>query len=318
MASNINTRLEELQGEIKKLGLSTLIKRDFVNVCSDDGIAIRVMQWNMLAQGLSSGADNFIKCPPEALDWSTRKLRVLEEILRYQPTVLCMQEVDNFDYLIENLSSYGYLGIFKEKPSSPCLFQANNCGPDGCALFYQSSKVTLSKSDSIILEENGVKCNQVSIIAHFITKDKYQKQFIVGTTHLKAKKDFSDVRMLQGQFISKYLEDNCNDAPVIFCGDFNAEPSESVYSVMKSCKLGLSSSYTLLSKDDSEPKYTTWKIRPKAEECHTIDYVWYQKKGLKVKSILDVASDEEIGKDRLPSFRYPSDHLSLVCDFIVL
>uniref|UniRef100_A0A4Y0BJF4 Nocturnin n=1 Tax=Anopheles funestus TaxID=62324 RepID=A0A4Y0BJF4_ANOFN len=63
-----------------------------------------------------------------------------------------------------------------------------------------------------------------------------------------------------------------------------------------------------------EPPYTTWKIREEGEVCHTIDYVFYTKEKLKVKNCLMFPSGEEIGVDRTPSFQYPSDHFSLICD----
>ncbi|XP_045205264.2 nocturnin-like [Mercenaria mercenaria] len=308
----------ELRAEISKLKLPPLIHRDFVEICSDTGDVVRVMQWNILAHGLSGGADNFIKCPKEALELESRKLRVLEEVTRYRPTVMCLEEVDFYEYLFDNLSKLGYAGIFSPKPDSPCLYQNGNIGPDGSAIFYDTSKLVLSKSDSIILKEDGYQSNHVTIIAQFQTNTDDPKMFYVGVTHLKAKRGYEGKRKLQGEFLSNYLQENCNDAPVIYCGDFNAEPIEPVYSVMKLCAIGLSSAYTVLSGNNTEPKYTTWKIRPKGEECHTIDYIWYSNKGLKVKSVLDVASEEEIGKNRLPSFKYPSDHLSLVCDFLVL
>lgn len=65
----------------------------------------------------------------------------------------------------------------------------------------------------------------------------------------------------------------------------------------------------------NEPPYTTWKIREDGEECHTIDYVFYAKDKFKVLNCLDFPPGEEIGKNRTPSFQYPSDHFSLVCDF---
>ncbi|KAH8358915.1 hypothetical protein KR093_003245, partial [Drosophila rubida] len=88
-----------------------------------------------------------------------------------------------------------------------------------------------------------------------------------------------------------------------------------------------------------EPPYTTWKIREDGEECHTIDYVFYTPQQLKVsgrfskpksenliqvslllqiKNCLEFPVGEQIGKNRTPSFQYPSDHFSLVCDFELL
>uniref|UniRef100_A0A8W7K5V5 Nocturnin n=1 Tax=Anopheles albimanus TaxID=7167 RepID=A0A8W7K5V5_ANOAL len=63
-----------------------------------------------------------------------------------------------------------------------------------------------------------------------------------------------------------------------------------------------------------EPAYTTWKIREEGEVCHTIDYVFYSQDKLTVRNCLMFPSGEEIGIDRTPSFQYPSDHFSLVCD----
>lgn len=37
---------------------------------------------------------------------------------------------------------------------------------------------------------------------------------------------------------------------------------------------------------DNEPPYTTWKIREEGEICHTIDYIFYSRQHLKVKSNL--------------------------------
>ncbi|XP_055599192.1 nocturnin isoform X2 [Uranotaenia lowii] len=65
----------------------------------------------------------------------------------------------------------------------------------------------------------------------------------------------------------------------------------------------------------SEPAYTTWKIREEGEVCHTIDYVFYSKDKLTIKNCLMFPSGEEISPDRTPSYQYPSDHFSLLCDF---
>jgi nocturnin len=64
-----------------------------------------------------------------------------------------------------------------------------------------------------------------------------------------------------------------------------------------------------------EPPYTTWKIREEGEVCHTIDYVFYSQDSFSVEAVLDFPTGEEIGEGRVPSFGYPSDHFSLVCDF---
>ena len=262
--------------------------------------------------------DNFPRCPPKALDLEFRKHRIMEEILRFKPTVICLQEVDQFTFLSEALKKYGYHGMFKPKPSSPCLDNLVNYGPDGCAVFFDLSALELVKCDEIVLKAWGRKTNQVAVICHFQTKSKIAKDFTVAVTHLKAGYQASssceDIRKEQAIFLSNYLKDNHSEFPMILCGDLNFPTSEKGYEVIRTCDLGLSSAYTSLSSDGREPSYTFWTITD-MELCKTIDYVWYTKKGLKVKTLLNVASTEEVGKDRLPSLKYPSDHISLVCDF---
>ena len=35
--------------------------------------------------------DNFVSCPTEALQWPTRRYRMLEEIVEYSPDIICLQ-----------------------------------------------------------------------------------------------------------------------------------------------------------------------------------------------------------------------------------
>jgi hypothetical protein len=35
--------------------------------------------------------DNFVKCPDEALEWNSRKFRIIEEIVEYCPDIICLQ-----------------------------------------------------------------------------------------------------------------------------------------------------------------------------------------------------------------------------------
>lgn len=129
------------------------------------------------------------------------------------------------------------------------------------------------------------------------------------------------LRNEQGKDLLQFISDYCNDRPVIVCGDFNAEPTEPVYSTfINNDLIKFSSAYadSNLYREDvvnREPPYTTWKIREEGEVCHTIDYIFYGKEDMEVETVLDFPSEEEIGENRVPSFSYPSDHFSLVCDF---
>nr|XP_014094314.1 nocturnin isoform X1 [Bactrocera oleae] len=338
------------------------------NVASTLPNHIRVLQWNILSQTLGQNNDGFVRCPEEALTWENRKFLIVQEILQYNPDIICLQEVDHFKFLQTILGTQNYEGIFFPKPDSPCLYIEENNGPDGCAIFFRRDKFELKNFDTRILEVWRVQSNQVAIVVNLVVKST-GKEFCVCTTHLKARHGslLAKLRNEQGRDLLHFVKQFCGEIPVLICGDFNAEPTEPVYATVLSGKqLQLASAYADIkverdecnndnanehkakpySSDDGqtqsaeeeevnaehvqlcddkviksiqcEPPYTTWKIREDGEECHTIDYVFYTPEQFKVRNCLEFPRDDEVGKNRTPSFQYPSDHFSLVCDFELL
>ncbi|XP_076446950.1 nocturnin-like [Babylonia areolata] len=322
--------LKETQQQRRDLQLPALLKRQFQQAAASQNDTLpsnnsqpvlRVMQWNLLAQALSQGDDNFVLCPVEALNWENRKLHVLEEILSYRSTIMCLEEVDHFKYLKDVLSQVGYDGCFFPKPDSPCLYSDVHYGPDGCAVFWKADQVKLEMQKNVILQNDaGKETNQVAVLCHF-SHLATQKRFHVAVTHLKSKPPYWQLRHEQGKYLEKVLQESVpQSSPLIVCGDFNAEPSEQVYATFRSSSLGLDSSYRHLTEQLEEPSYTTWKIRGglkgNKETAHCIDYIWFSTNHFRPVSLLKFPTGEEIGKDRLPSLIYPSDHLSLVVDFM--
>ncbi|CAL8264376.1 unnamed protein product [Lota lota] len=279
---------------------------------------VRVMQWNILAQALGEGKDGFVRCPLDALDWRERKYLILEEILTHRPDIVCLQEVDHYyDTFLPVMSSLGYQGSFLAKPRSPCLDVEHNNGPDGCALFYSRQRFSPTATDHLRLSAMMLPTNQVAIV-QTLRCHATARQLCVAVTHLKARSGWERMRSAQGADLLHRLRtitSRTPDLPLVVCGDFNAEPSEDVYRRFLASPLRLDSAYRLLSADgQTEPAYTTWKIRPSGESRGTLDYIWYSHDSLSVDTLLDIPSEEQIGPDRLPSYHYPSDHLSLLCD----
>lgn len=132
-------------------------------------------------------------------------------------------------------------------------------------------------------------------------KNKYtRKRVTILCLHLKAFHEFADKRLEQTKFILNVLkehlignQEDLNKQPVIICGDFNGVCKEPFY------KLILNGADVKL----SDINYSVKKDQ--------IDYIFYTNKSLKLVSYLDRV---EV-KEPLPSLSYPSDHLSLVCDF---
>ncbi|XP_037721396.1 nocturnin isoform X2 [Drosophila subpulchrella] len=325
-------------------GLRCLQLNSVSRVCSapvegDASQNIRLLQWNILSQTLGQHNDGFVRCPEEALTWEHRKYLIVQEILQNQPDVICLQEVDHFKFLQTVLGSQNYEGIFFPKPDSPCLYIEQNNGPDGCAIFYKRDKLQLQGYDTRILEVWRVQSNQVAIAARLRMRSS-GREFCVATTHLKARHGalLAKLRNEQGRDLIRFVKQFAGETPLLLCGDFNAEPVEPIYATILGCDLlRLGSAYADVKLDHEEilqpsedvgefvsesmkrePPYTTWKIREEGEECHTIDYVFYTPDRLKIKNCLNFPEGEQIGKNRTPSYQYPSDHFSLVCDFELL
>ncbi|XP_057706722.1 nocturnin isoform X2 [Corythoichthys intestinalis] len=318
---------EVLQSRPARPHRNLICPKDAGSYCHQLGPSVRIMQWNILAQALGEGKDGFIRCPLEALNWKERKYLILEEILTYRPDIVCLQEVDHYyDTFQPIMASLGYHGSFLAKPWSPCLDVEKNNGPDGCALFYRHSRFSLQTSICLRLSAMMIPTNQVAIV-QILNCRLTGQQLCVAVTHLKARSGWEKLRSAQGADLLQRLrsitsrrgegshEQSARTNPLVVCGDFNADPSEDVYRRFRSSPLGLDSAYKLLSTDgQTEPPYTTWKIRPTGESCSTLDYIWYTRDALRVDCLLDIPTEEQIGPDRLPSFHYPSDHLSLLCD----
>ncbi|XP_058125175.1 nocturnin [Anopheles ziemanni] len=321
--------IDRLNGSDLTDGFKMLKLDSISKTCSEPSLTatqLRVFQWNMLSQTLGMHNDGFVRCPVEALTWDCRRYQLIEEIVQNDPDIICLQEVDHFKFLQKILSAQGYEGVFFPKPDSPCLYINGNNGPDGCAVFYKKDRLEMVNHFTRILEVWRVQSNQVAIAAVLRTRDTNQ-ELCVTTTHLKARKGalLSKLRNEQGKDLLYFIDGIAGNRPVILCGDFNAEPIEPIYSTVLNYKpLGLASAYAdlLASEEEAnaelsatyEPAYTTWKIREEGEVCHTIDYVFYSKDKVTVKNCLMFPSGEEIGVDRTPSFLYPSDHFSLLCD----
>jgi len=316
----ISTQQEMKDRCQQELGsLPPMIQRHFTRIrpsVSGDPSVIRVLQWNILSQSLGVHNDNFVRCPPEALDWRTRRYRILAEIIEHSPDIICLQEVDHYKFISKALRTQGFDGTYFPKPDSPCIYIKENNGPDGCAIFYRLSTFELVRVETHIVEVWRVQSNQVVILT--VLRHKVTGQEIcVATTHLKARQGalLSTLRNEQGKDILDFLEQHLsNDSPVILCGDFNAEPIEPVYKTITSdVRFELDSAYR--QPEGHEPEYTTWKIRGDGESCHTIDYMFFSRRHLSVDQLLSFPSGQEIGPERVPSLQYPSDHFSLVADF---
>jgi nocturnin len=246
---------------------------------------------------------------------------MLEVMLEHDPDILCLQEVDKHSFFNTALESVGYSGTFTPKPDSPCLYVSGNSGPDGCAIFYRKDKFWLEKADWFVLSPDHPVTNQIAAYDILVEKSKKIK-FCVLTTHFKARQGYDNLRKEQAEHLVEFIQKDMSDIPVVMCGDMNGNYKEPLYEVVKSSPVPLESIYTKLQSDESEPPFTTWKIRgsrngEERESCKTIDYIWVTQSSVGVSGLLELPTEEQIGPDRLPAEHYPSDHLELMADLFI-
>lgn len=155
-------------------------------------------------------------------------------------------------------------------------------------------------------------------LKHKLTK----KRVNIVCAHLKAYEEYSEKRAEQIEFILNCLRE-CLDDPTtgsesleqqacIFCGDLNGERAELFYELlMKNEHFSFSDAYL--------KQYNEIISKEKGFRFKNVDYILYTRNSLRLVNYLDLCDSSMINNkkfyDSLPSLSYPSDHLSLVCDF---
>ncbi|EKX40421.1 hypothetical protein GUITHDRAFT_113450 [Guillardia theta CCMP2712] len=237
------------------------------------------MQFNMLAEGLSSGPSDqtpypgkengswggfsAVQNPDVVLNWEYRRWRLLEVILTSLPDLLGAQEIDRFpDFFYPILAQYGYTGLYCAKEKSPCIQFGHYS--DGVAAFWKGDRFTCNWFERSQLQAGG----PVLFVLLNERRDP-EKDFLMVVTHLKSKSD----------------ETNLNDPlpPSAF--------------------------------DRTDTEYTTWKVRGTSQHRQNIDYI-FMSDGFEPVARLLPPPDELMKAPFLPSPRYPSDHISIAAKMI--
>ena len=343
----------QLRERIAKLGLPPLVPRE-MHRCSVSlagrarkllGLttSFTVMQFNLLAEGLSSGPHveppfgragvkpsgyggfDAVARPEVVFDWSKRKLRLVEEILRFLPDVLTVQECDHFaDFLLPALRTAGYDGVYAPKRHSPCLEFGYHS--DGVAILWKKSAFApIGSERRYFIEDDGSESGRPYLLA-LLRHRECDSTLLVATTHMKAKlsQPNEDLRAKQITQLLDALEESAADKAdaLMLCGDFNTDPYDEPGKQVAKCvpavlghRLGLRSAYPL-PRSEHDGWWTTWKKRGASEVKHTIDYIFHSS-GLQPTSVLAPPAVDDLEEARLPGIRYPSDHLSIMAEIII-
>eukprot|EP01083_Nonionella_stella_P007393 21375_1 len=248
----------ELQRIAKKYGknYTSLMKRDIIPIINnnankvesnesecktndDTSISFTLMQFNVLADGLSSAHSpsdkSFKNHIRESLPFEYRGFRLIEEIIRFKPDIVTAQEVDQIDFFNHYLSPFGYKSVYCAKPRSKCVrigVQNNiELPPDGSAVFWNSNVFEAIETYQFgtHVDKTAPKGigNGVVAAVHLKHKTDENKQFIVASTHLKAFLNLPGEvkRIAQLMYLLPNLRKLCErnkDIPLFIGTDFNS------------------------------------------------------------------------------------------------
>ncbi|XP_062325923.1 protein angel homolog 1 isoform X2 [Osmerus eperlanus] len=203
-----------------------------------------VMSYNILAQDLlETNQHLYSHCPLEALQWDYRFHNLLQELQKWEPDILCLQEVQESHYeqhLEPALTDMGYTCVFKRRTGAKT---------DGCAVCYRSDRFSqqsvslleLLRPQCPLLDRDNVAV--VLLLQPVITQGSEVTAkgppLCVANTHLLFNPSRGDVKLAQLALLMAEIDrvvEGCkalgNPCHVILCGDFNSLPNMPLYQLI--------------------------------------------------------------------------------------
>nr|XP_057946834.1 protein angel homolog 1-like [Doryrhamphus excisus] len=208
-----------------------------------------VMSYNILAQDLlEANMELYKHCRLEVLDWDYRCNVLLEEIGRWEPDILCLQEVQENHYdthLCPVLTQMGYNCAYKKRTGNKT---------DGCATCYRNnrfSEVSVTLIEFFRPEIELLDRHNVGIVLLLRPRVRQGSKvsamgslLCVANTHLLFNPSRGDVKLAQLAIMLAEIDsvvaswkakgEHCN---VVLCGDFNSVPHAPLYRLVTTGEL---------------------------------------------------------------------------------
>ncbi|KAF9547701.1 hypothetical protein CPC08DRAFT_729657 [Agrocybe pediades] len=184
---------------------------------------VSIMSYNILCERYAT-EKVYGYTPSWALAWSYRKGRILNEIVKHDVDVLCMQEVDIAqyeDYFSVHLAQRGYEGVFWPKSRYKTMKESDRRLVDGCATFFKSDKYKLVEKhlvefSALAMQRQDFKktddmFNRVLGKDHLavicLLEDKHTgTRLIVVNTHIHWDGAYKDVKLVQVALLVEEVE----------------------------------------------------------------------------------------------------------------
>ena len=268
---------------------------------------IKILTYNILAQHLTDKLKYNIP-DNKFLEWNIRLNNIINLVKEKNADIVCFQEIDNtkniyFIELKKYMDNIGYSGV-------KIIDDNNNKNKNmklECAVFYKKyinfiSKIKhTSRTCNIKLNIKGIDIRIISLHCQSGNNNEEWKKNLV----------------LRDKHINKLIEKNLdNDTNVIICGDFNESPETILDRGNK--RFLNNSKYKF--KKVIFPPYAT--VITKESPIHNysssqVDHIFYRG-NIELLNINEINENEfDYISNGIPNDKYGSDHLPLICEFLI-
>jgi mRNA deadenylase 3'-5' endonuclease subunit Ccr4 len=291
-----------------------------------------VLQYNILADAYTRTHYSYVR--PQDLNLQARLGKVLGVIMAENPTVITLQECDQWAYtnvLLPRLTTHGYDGCF-----------ALHTGrTEGVAVLWKRSTFR-AQPVSFPLEVKLAGHPLVPITTHKVGLIVPLSRLVGGywttnpavviaTTHLSGNPNTPDLPLYETQALLHYVSDFYKDAPLVFTGDLNIDPNSPTYNLITQDKYNpallttdtrgqvvrqpyrLTSAYVTAYRRDPEVTFATDKIH----RC--VDYIFYRDDRFRCVGARGLPRLRDLAAaGYMPNATEGSDHLALCASFTFL
>ena len=300
-----------------------------------------IMSYNILC---SKYTDQSIYplCLKKCLDFNYRFPLILEEIKKYRPHIICLQEVQYglfFSKFQPEIESLGYKGLYSPKDMYAKAKEADKPFVLGQATFISITEKDDENEHKIYFEVESElvtnvafrsspylkqgncprktkKYSETALIVNVKVKrsnDENDKDYSISivNTHLQWKPTCDDVRADQLKIAVAHAvelaKQKNNSYDIIVCGDFNSYPDTPAIAFMNNHPEHFISAYDAM----KQPFYLSHLT---CDFEGLLDYIYTTQNRIEVASILPLYPDEVIHSMALemPDTFHPSDHLPIV------
>ncbi|CAH8282033.1 unnamed protein product [Eruca vesicaria subsp. sativa] len=231
-----------------------------------------VLSYNILADYLANDhwRNLYFHIPRNVLSWGFRKSKIVFELGLWSADIMCLQEVDKFQDLEEELKHRGYSGIWKMRTGNAV---------DGCAIFWRSNRFKLVHEETIQFNQLGLRDNvaQICVLEALLNShakeneasppESCSRRVVVCNIHVLYNPKRGDFKLGQVRTLlerAHAVSKLWDDAPVVLCGDFNCTPKSQLYNFISEGKLDLSG----LARNKISGQESA-EIRPPRQEIYT-------------------------------------------------